>query len=81
MATLVEDRFRAAGRTAVRLAVLDGNPDALAFWTALGYEVVAEGRDRQLDRPCTVLRKPLTTPPPSSAPGAHGDGDGDGDGA
>ncbi|MFE7275070.1 GNAT family N-acetyltransferase [Streptomyces sp. NPDC057623] len=66
LASLVEDRFRAADRTAVRLAVLDNNPAALAFWTALGYETIGYGRDRELDRPCTVLRKPLTTPPAPS---------------
>ncbi|KUL21689.1 GNAT family N-acetyltransferase [Streptomyces regalis] len=66
LASLVEERFRAADRTAVRLAVLDNNPDAVAFWTALGYETIAYGRDRQLDRPCTVLRKQLTTPSASS---------------
>ncbi|MET7566943.1 bifunctional GNAT family N-acetyltransferase/NUDIX hydrolase [Streptomyces sp. NPDC005492] len=59
LATLVEDRFRAAGRTAVRLAVLDSNPQGLAFWTALGYEVIDHREDRQLGRPCTVLRKQL----------------------
>ncbi|MGW5468190.1 N-acetyltransferase family protein [Streptomyces chartreusis] len=62
LATLVEDRFRAAGRTALRLAVLDNNPKALAFWTALGYDTIAYGRDRELDRPCTVLQKQLTDP-------------------
>ncbi|MGY1579961.1 GNAT family N-acetyltransferase [Streptomyces sp. MN13] len=61
-AGLVEDRFRAAGRTAVRLAVLENNPKALAFWTALGYEIVAHRRDRALDRPCVVLCKSLRTP-------------------
>ncbi|MGC9543230.1 N-acetyltransferase family protein [Streptomyces sp. UG1] len=59
LAAAVEDRFRAAGRDAVRLAVLDNNPGALDFWTALGYETIGYGRDRQLDRPCTVLRKEL----------------------
>ncbi|MDC0772528.1 GNAT family N-acetyltransferase [Streptomyces sp. HD] len=59
LAGLVEDRFRAADRTAVRLAVLDNNPGALTFWTALGYETIGYGKDRQLDRPCTVLRKEL----------------------
>ncbi|XUL90070.1 GNAT family N-acetyltransferase [Streptomyces galilaeus] len=59
LASLVEDRFRAAGRTAVRLAVLDNNPDGLAFWTTLGYEVIDHRQDRQLGRPCTVLRKQL----------------------
>ncbi|MET9907288.1 bifunctional GNAT family N-acetyltransferase/NUDIX hydrolase [Streptomyces sp. NPDC006476] len=62
LASLVEDRFRTAGRTAVRLAVLDANPKGLAFWTALGYEVIDHRRDRQLDRPCAVLRKVLRTP-------------------
>ncbi|MGW1889885.1 GNAT family N-acetyltransferase [Streptomyces sp. NPDC002004] len=59
LAALVEERFRAAGRTAVRLAVLDGNPGAFAFWTALGYKTVGQRRDLQRGRPCTVLRKPL----------------------
>ncbi|MFJ5308450.1 GNAT family N-acetyltransferase [Streptomyces sp. NPDC088350] len=59
LASLVEDRFRAAGQTAVRLAVLDSNPDGLAFWTALGYDVIDHRRDRQLGRPCAVLRKQL----------------------
>ncbi|MFF6786512.1 GNAT family N-acetyltransferase [Streptomyces sp. NPDC012510] len=62
VAALVEERFRQAGRTAVRLAVLDNNPGALAFWTSLGYEVVARRRDRQQGRPCAVLRKTLRTP-------------------
>ncbi|MBK3571297.1 bifunctional GNAT family N-acetyltransferase/NUDIX hydrolase [Streptomyces sp. MBT62] len=61
LASLVEDRFRTAGRTAVRLAVLDNNPQALAFWTTLGYEVIDHRPDRQLGRPCTVLRKQLRT--------------------
>ncbi|MEV5549467.1 GNAT family N-acetyltransferase [Streptomyces sp. NPDC052309] len=62
LASLVEDRFRAAGRTAVRLAVLDGNTDGLAFWTALGYETVDRRPDLRRGRPCAVLRKPLRTP-------------------
>ncbi|MGW0137276.1 GNAT family N-acetyltransferase [Streptomyces sp. NPDC003299] len=59
LATAVEDRFRSAGRSAVRLAVLANNPRALAFWTSLGYEVIAHRTDRALGRPCAVLRKPL----------------------
>lgn len=59
LASLVEDRFRAEGRTAVRLAVLDGDTAALAFWTALGYTVVDHRGDLGPGRPCTVLRKPL----------------------
>lgn len=62
LAALVEERFRQAGRAAVRLAALDNNPGALSFWTSLGYEVVEHRRDRQLGRPCTVLRKTLRTP-------------------
>lgn len=67
LAALVETRLRQAGRTAVRLAALDNNPGALAFWTSLGYEIIAHRPDRQRGRPCTVLRKPLApegpTPP------------------
>ncbi|QFR02704.1 GNAT family N-acetyltransferase [Streptomyces phaeolivaceus] len=59
LAALVEERFRRAGRAAVRLAALDNNPRALAFWTSLGYEVVERRRDRQLGRPCAVVRKTL----------------------
>ncbi|MEU6096596.1 GNAT family N-acetyltransferase [Streptomyces sp. NPDC047079] len=59
LASLVEDRLRAAGRTGVRLAVLDDNPRGLAFWTSLGYETVDHRRERQKGRPCTVLRKAL----------------------
>ncbi|MDN0194202.1 GNAT family N-acetyltransferase [Streptomyces sp. S.PNR 29] len=59
LASLVEDRFRTAGRPAVRLAVLDNNPKGLAFWTTLGYGIIDHRRDRQLGRPCAVLRKEL----------------------
>ncbi|MGW0766814.1 GNAT family N-acetyltransferase [Streptomyces sp. NPDC002676] len=59
LAELVENRFHAQGRSAVRLAVLENNPKALAFWTALGYETIAHRPDRTLGRPCAVLRKPL----------------------
>ncbi|WP_282702669.1 bifunctional GNAT family N-acetyltransferase/NUDIX hydrolase [Streptomyces sp. CC219B] len=58
----VEERLRAAGATAVRLAVLAGNAKGLAFWTSLGYEVLDHREDRQRGRPCTVLRKLLRTP-------------------
>ncbi|PWI16387.1 GNAT family N-acetyltransferase [Streptomyces sp. Act143] len=59
VAALVEQRFRDAGRTAVRLAVLDANPAGLAFWTALGYEVIGHRTDLQAARPCAVLRRSL----------------------
>lgn len=62
LASLVEDRFRRAGRAAVRLAVLTGNDRALAFWTSLGYEAIGHREDRQLGRPCTVLRKGIDAP-------------------
>lgn len=59
MVALVEDRFRAAGRSGVRIAVLDANDKGLAFWQAQGYEVQRHAADREAGRPCTVLRKPL----------------------
>ncbi|MFJ9945585.1 GNAT family N-acetyltransferase [Streptomyces erythrochromogenes] len=61
VATLVEDRFRAAGRTGVQIAVLDNNPKGLAFWQSRGYSPVRRAKDRELGRDCTVLRKPLDT--------------------
>lgn len=68
IAEAVEARFRAAGRSGVRLAVLDANPEGLAFWTALGYEVVGHRADRRHGRPCAVLRKRLLAPTPSRTP-------------
>ncbi|MER5710102.1 GNAT family N-acetyltransferase [Streptomyces sp. NPDC002122] len=59
LAAYVEDRFRAAGRTGLRLAVLENNPKALAFWTSLGYEETARRPDLAHGRPCVVLRKSL----------------------
>ncbi len=62
VATLVEDRFRAAGRAGVRIAVLDNNPQALAFWQSRGYLPLRRAKDREMGRDCTVLRKPLEAP-------------------
>ncbi|WJV47901.1 GNAT family N-acetyltransferase [Streptomyces flavofungini] len=59
LVAVTEDRLRTAGRTAVRLAILDNNPKGLAFWTALGYQLLDHREDTQLGRPCAVLRKPL----------------------
>lgn len=59
VATLVEDRFRAAGRTGVRIAVLDNNPKGLAFWQSQGYTALRRAADREAGRACTVLRKAL----------------------
>ncbi|MFD7263236.1 GNAT family N-acetyltransferase [Streptomyces sp. NPDC059874] len=61
VATLVEDRFRAAGRTGVRIAVLDNNPKAVAFWESQGYASLRRAKDRELGRDCTVMRKALDT--------------------
>ncbi|MFB7829423.1 GNAT family N-acetyltransferase [Streptomyces hydrogenans] len=58
----VEDGFRTAGRAGLRLAVLENNPTALAFWTALGYEETARRPDLAHGRPCVVLRKALQEP-------------------
>ncbi|GAA2468256.1 GNAT family N-acetyltransferase [Streptomyces macrosporus] len=58
-AGLVEERLRTAGRAGVRLAVLENNPTAWAFWTALGYREIDRRRDRAGDRPCSVLHKDL----------------------
>ncbi|MGW7071436.1 N-acetyltransferase family protein [Streptomyces sp. NPDC054855] len=55
----IEERFRGNGRDGVRIAVLEGNEAALAFWNTLGYEVIDHRRDLDADRPCAVLRKPL----------------------
>ncbi|MHB9759698.1 GNAT family N-acetyltransferase [Streptomyces sp. BYX5S] len=60
LAEAVEERFRTAGAAGARLAVLDDNPKALAFWTALGYEEIDRRADLQRGRPCRVLRKDLT---------------------
>ncbi|MEV7190776.1 GNAT family N-acetyltransferase [Streptomyces sp. NPDC093510] len=59
LVALVEERFRSAGRDAARLAVLENNPKALRFWTALGYLVIGHREDRARHRPCAVLRKRL----------------------
>lgn len=50
--------------------MLEDNAPGLAFWTALGYTEIDRRRDRELGRPCVVLRKPLTTPasPPAQEP-------------
>ncbi|MFJ4850877.1 MULTISPECIES: GNAT family N-acetyltransferase [unclassified Streptomyces] len=63
LAGRVEERLRAAGRDGVRLAVLEGNPGGLAFWTALGYRVVDHREDRERGRPCAVLHKDLPAGP------------------
>ncbi|MFE1908097.1 GNAT family N-acetyltransferase [Streptomyces gardneri] len=66
LASYVEDRFRAEGRTGLRLAVLENNPKALAFWTSLGYEETARRPDLAHGRPCVVLRKSLAGQDPAA---------------
>nr|WP_223183598.1 MULTISPECIES: GNAT family N-acetyltransferase [unclassified Streptomyces] len=68
LAAYVEDRFRAGGRTGLRLAVLENNPKALAFWTSLGYGEIARRPDLAHGRPCLVLRKPLAPQGESGLP-------------
>lgn len=59
VAALVEERFRAEGREGLRLAVLESNPGALAFWKALGWHEIDRRLDRAHGRPCVVLHKDL----------------------
>ncbi|MET9427427.1 MULTISPECIES: GNAT family N-acetyltransferase [unclassified Streptomyces] len=59
LAEIVEKRFREAGRQGVKLAVLENNPNAVAFWTALGYEETDRRKDLRLGRDSIVMRKAL----------------------
>jgi GNAT superfamily N-acetyltransferase len=60
LAARVEERLRTAGHVGARLAVLEDNPGALLFWTALGYRAIYRREDRRQGRPCLVLHKVLT---------------------
>ncbi|WP_436738177.1 GNAT family N-acetyltransferase [Streptomyces sp. BBFR102] len=55
-------RFREAGRTGLRLAVLDADTGALAFWRALGYTPIDHRPDLRRGRESTVLRRDLAAP-------------------
>ncbi|MFE3766548.1 GNAT family N-acetyltransferase [Streptomyces sp. NPDC059104] len=59
VAGLVEDRFRTAGRTGVRIAVLEDNAAGLAFWQAQGYTELRRAENRERGLPCRVMRKEL----------------------
>jgi ribosomal protein S18 acetylase RimI-like enzyme len=59
LAELVEERFRGEGRTGLRLAVLENNPAALAFWTALGWQEIDRRADTRHGRACVVMHKQL----------------------
>ncbi|MFD5183510.1 GNAT family N-acetyltransferase [Streptomyces sp. NPDC058372] len=68
-------RFREAGRSGLRLAVLDTDAAALAFWEALGYVPIDHRPDLRRGRQCAVLRKGLAEPPGSRPEaGAAADG-------
>ncbi|WP_406450510.1 GNAT family N-acetyltransferase [Streptomyces sp. NBC_00876] len=60
LAGLVEERYRGEGREGIRLAVLENNPAALTFWSALGWQEIDRRADRQFGRPCIVMHKQLT---------------------
>jgi GNAT superfamily N-acetyltransferase len=73
VARLAESRLRGPARGGVRLAVLEANDAAPAFWTALGYRTIARRADRQAGRPCRVMHKDLPAAPGAAedqAPGA-----------
>ncbi|MEV7186568.1 GNAT family N-acetyltransferase [Kitasatospora sp. NPDC093102] len=57
---LVEDRFRGQGRDGIRLAVLENNPTASAFWNSMGWQEIDRRPDVQHGRPCIVMHKQLT---------------------
>jgi len=57
---LVERRFGGEGRDGVRLAVLENNPAALAFWSSLGWREIDRRADRRHGRPCIVMHRQLT---------------------
>ncbi|MFB7223466.1 GNAT family N-acetyltransferase [Streptomyces sp. NPDC056227] len=59
LADLVEERFRSEGRDGIRLAVLENNPSALAFWSSLGWQEIDRRADIQHHRPCIVMHKQL----------------------
>lgn len=58
-ATALEAYFRKTGRNSLRLAVLEANPAALAFWTTLGYHEIYRAPDLDKGRPSIVLHKDL----------------------
>ncbi|WP_405918123.1 GNAT family N-acetyltransferase [Streptomyces sp. NBC_00728] len=60
LAEQAEARFRREGRDGIRLAVLENNPAALAFWSCLGWREIDRRTDRQYGRPCVVMHKQLT---------------------
>ncbi|MEV7025188.1 GNAT family N-acetyltransferase [Kitasatospora sp. NPDC093558] len=60
IAGALEERFRAAGETGVRLGVLQDNVEAERFWTALGYRRIDMRPDAAKGRPTLVMHKDLS---------------------
>ncbi|WP_225839311.1 GNAT family N-acetyltransferase [Streptomyces sp. NK08204] len=60
LASMVEERLSSLGRSGIRLAVLENNPTALAFWNSLGWQEIDRRPDIQYGRPCIVMHKQLT---------------------
>ena len=59
LADLIEERFRGEDREGLRLAVLENNPSALAFWSTLGWQEIDRRKDREHGRPSIVMHKAL----------------------
>ncbi|MFF0187563.1 GNAT family N-acetyltransferase [Streptomyces sp. NPDC005244] len=59
----VEERFLGHGRDGLRLAVLENNSPASAFWSSLGWQEIDRRLDVRFERPCIVMHKQLTRPP------------------
>ncbi|MEU1369478.1 GNAT family N-acetyltransferase [Streptomyces sp. NPDC005803] len=57
---LLEERYSREDRNGIRLAVLENNPAALTFWSALGWQEIDRRVDREHGRPCIVMHKRLT---------------------
>ncbi|MFE9809094.1 GNAT family N-acetyltransferase [Streptomyces sp. NPDC005548] len=64
----VEERYLGQGRDGLRLAVLENNPSASAFWSSLGWQEIDRRIDVQFERPCIVMHKELTRPRITSVP-------------
>ena len=47
-------------RNGVRVAVLENNPSALTFWSALGWQEIDRRADKRHGRACVVMHKQLT---------------------
>ncbi|WP_435243802.1 GNAT family N-acetyltransferase [Streptomyces cucumeris] len=59
LTAVVEERLRERRHRGVRLAVLENNPSATAFWSSLGWREIDRRADNQHGRPCVVMHKQL----------------------